>query len=322
MIEREAFSRIDLHLIRILHTVLSSGSVSRAALSLGMTQPSVSTALKRLRILLDDPIVVRSGMEMVPTEFGYRLKEPAETILREAARLLDSAREFDPGKATGVFRIAAPDYLDPLFLPRVFSEIRQRAPHVAVEVVALTEDFDYPLHLGHDIDLVIGNWLDPPQFLHLGRLLSDEVVCLVARDHPAVGAHDRGQWDVAYYLNSAHIAPMPMHPGARGVIDQLLDRLGLTRAIAARCAHFGLIPGVVANSTLMLTTGRLFCSRYIDHEALTILPCPVPFEAMHYYQLWHPRSQHGTSKRWLRDLVRDVARSLTAPASPHLIASP
>jgi DNA-binding transcriptional LysR family regulator len=59
------FDKIDLHLIRVLHTVLVERSVSRAALRLGMYQPAVSAALKRLRELAGDPLLVRSGAGMV-----------------------------------------------------------------------------------------------------------------------------------------------------------------------------------------------------------------------------------------------------------------
>ena len=64
MRETTPFEKIDLHLIRVLHTVIAERSVSRAAVRLGMHQPAVSTALKRLRDLSGDPILVRSGTAM------------------------------------------------------------------------------------------------------------------------------------------------------------------------------------------------------------------------------------------------------------------
>lgn len=314
MTEPKAFSHIDLQLVRILHEVLVQRSVSRAAVSLGMRQPAVSAALKRLRDLLGDPIVVRSGTHMVPTDVGRQFLEPAANILHEAERLFTDARQFDPVRTQTTFRVAAPDYLDPLFLPGVFQSVARQAPGATIEVVALTADFDYVQHLGQDLDLVIGNWLEPPEGLHLGRLLSDEVVCMVARDHPAVGLYARGAWDVAHYLASAHIAPGLLYPGGRGVIDQRLEQLGLERRITARCAHFGLIPQILVGSPWVLTTGRLFCSRYLQQAPLVVLPCPIPFGMMDYFQLWHPRNHASGRLRWLRDQVRKVALSLSMPA--------
>jgi hypothetical protein len=56
----------------------------------------------------------------------------------------------------------------------------------------------------------------------MGRLFGDDVVCLVALDHPAV----RRGWTQESWLESEHIAPTPTHPGARGVIDEHLEQPG------------------------------------------------------------------------------------------------
>lgn len=118
MRDQTLFDKIDLHLIRVLHTVLTERSVSRAALRLGMHQPAVSAALRRLRELAGDPLLVRSGAQMQPTDVGLRMVQPSADILRAAEGLFSDARQFDPRTSTRTFRIAASDYLDPQFLPR------------------------------------------------------------------------------------------------------------------------------------------------------------------------------------------------------------
>ncbi|MGI4779019.1 MAG: LysR family transcriptional regulator [Janthinobacterium lividum] len=299
--------KIDLHLIRVLHTVLTERSVSRAAVRLGMFQPAVSAALKRLRALSGDPLLVRSGAGMVPTDVALRMIEPAAGILRAAESMFANAREFDPRTATDTFRIAASDYLDPLFLPRLVAALKAGAPLCRVEIHPLSADSDYQGHLAQgDFDLVIGNWSEPPGDLHLARLFDDEVVSLVGAEHPAV----RRGWDAAAWLAAEHIAPMPTHPGARGVIDQMLDTLGLKRNIAARCAHFGLIPDMVAATRLVLTTGRQYCERFAQRLPVTVLPCPVEMPRLVYYQLWHERSHTSSAARWLRERTKTVAASL------------
>ncbi len=307
MRDHALFDKIDLHLIRVLHTVLTERSVSRAAVRLGMHQPAVSSALKRLRELAGDPLLVRSGAAMLPTDAALRMVGPAGAILRAAEALFSDARGFDPASATRTFRVAASDYLDPRFLPRLVAHIKHEAPLCPIEVLALTADAHYQAHLEQgEADVVIGNWPQLPSDLHLGRLFADEVVCLVSLEHPAV----RRGWSQADWLAAEHIAPMPTHPGARGVIDAHLDSLGLVRRITARCAHFSAIPGIVASSLLVLTTGRQYCERYTDHLPLAILPCPVAFPALLYYQLWHARTHHSAAAAWLRESVRAVAQSL------------
>lgn len=304
------FDKIDLHLIRVLYTVLTERSVSRAALRLGMYQPAVSASLKRLRELAGDPLLVRSGSGMVPTVAGLRMIEPAADILRSAEVLFSDARSFDPATAHHTFSLAASDYLDPLFLPQLVAQIKSLAPQCPIEIHPLSADSDYRHHLAQgDFDVVIGNWPLPPGDLHLGRLFGDEVVCLVSNQHPAV----RRGWDVEAWLTAEHIAPTPTHPGARGVIDDHLAAKGLVRNITARCPHFGLIPAMVAGSLLVLTTGRQYCERYTGVLPVQVLPCPVEFPRMMYYQLWHERTHASSAGRWLREQIKGVAAALRRP---------
>ncbi|MBN9412207.1 MAG: LysR family transcriptional regulator [Burkholderiales bacterium] len=311
MRDQSLFDKIDLHLIRVLHTVLTERSVSRAAIRLGMYQPAVSAALKRLRELAGDPLLVRSGSGMVPTDAGLRMIEPSASILRAAEVMFADARGFDPQTAINTFRVAASDYLDPLFLPRLVAQIKAQAPACQIEIHPLTADSDYRAHLAQGrVDVVVGNWRKPPDDLHMARLFGDEVVSLVATDHPAV----RRGWDQDEWLSAEHIAPTPTHPGARGVVDELLAELGLARNITARCPHFGLIPAMVASSLLVLTTGRQYCERFTSSLPVQVLPCPVDLPRMMYYQLWHERTHASSSARWLRERVKSVAAELRKDA--------
>ncbi len=307
MRDHALFDKIDLHLIRVLHTVLTERSVSKAAIRLGMHQPAVSASLKRLREFAGDPLLVRSGSGMVPTDAALRMLEPSASILRAAEMLFSDARGFEPATARNTFRIAASDYLDPLFLPQLVAQIKSQAPLSQIEIHSLSSASDYRMQLAQgDVDVVIGNWPEPPQELHLGRLFGDEVVCLVSKKHPAV----RRGWDQSSWLEAEHIAPGATHPGAKGVIDGHLAALGLQRHIAARCPYFGQIPAMVASTLLVLTTGRQYCARFVDALPVVILSCPVVFPRMMYYQLWHERTHTSAHGRWLRERVKSVAAAL------------
>ena len=307
MRDHAIFDKIDLHLIRVLHTVLTERSVSRAAIRLGMHQPAVSASLKRLREFAGDPLLVRSGTGMVPTEAGLRMVGPSATILRGAEMLFADARGFDPATARYTFRIAASDYLDSLFLPRLVVQIKELAPLCHIEIAPLSADSDYRAHLAHGgVDIVIGNWSTPPDDLHLGVLFDDEVVSMVSERHPAV----RRGWDQAAWLAADHVAPGATHPGAKGVLEEYLGAQGLERNITTRVAHFSLIPSMVASTLLVLTTGNTYCQRFVGRLPVRILPCPVKFPRMRYYQLWHERSHASAAARWLRERVKMVASKL------------
>ena len=314
MTERAEFDKIELHLIRVLQTLITERSVSRAAMRLNSTQPAVSAQLKRLRALTGDPLLVRAGNGMTPTEAALQLLDPATRLLQDADRLFSPRsrqRGFEPQASTLTFRIAASDYLDPLFLPELVAHLKHAAPQVRLDLLPLSGEFDYRRSLAKgEVDLVIGNWLGPPGELHLGRLMSDEIVCLVAEDHPASRLSARG-WSAERYLECEHVAPTPLHAGTPGVIDEHLAALGLKRDVVVRSAHFGIIPVMVAQSLLVLTTGRLFCTRYVDALPVRIVRCPVAFPPLTYYQLWHDLTHASAANRWLREQVREVARNLS-----------
>ena len=187
-----------------------------------------------------------------------------------------------------------------------------------LELLPLSGDYDYRRHLATgDVELVIGNWLEPPGELHLGKLISDEVVCLVSDGHPVARPAGSRSWTVEKDLSCEHVAPMPLHPGAVGVVEEHLQAMGLKRDIAVRASHFSLIPLMVADSLLVLTTGRLFCSRYVDTLPVRIVRCPIAFPPLSYYQLWHDLTHASSSMRWFREQVRDVARQLGNAGMPR-----
>lgn len=316
MNQRALFDKIDLSLIRVLHTVITESSVSRAAVKLRSNQPAVSAQLRRLRELTGDPLLVRSGQGMAPTDVALSLVEPAATILQQAQWIFgdkSAARGFDPATAEVTFRIAATDYLDPWFLPELTLRLRRLAPQSRLEVLPLGTQLDHRRSLARgEVDLVIGNWLQPSEELHLGRLLSDELVCLVSEDHPAARLPKEGKraWSVEQYLAAEHIAPLPFHPDGPGIIEQHLQAKGLERHIVVRHPHFAQIPYMVAGSLLVLTTGRRFCERYVRDLKVKVIRCPVPLPALNYYQLWHDLTHRSAASRWLREQVRDVVRTL------------
>lgn len=327
MTQRVDFDKIEIYLVRVLHTLITERSVSKAAIRLRTTQPAVSAQLKRLRELTGDALLVRAGNGMAVTEGAMQLLGPAASLLQEADRLFSPngrGQAFDASTHSGVFRVAASDYLDPWFLPTLVSHLKRAAPLLRLELLPLSGEFDYRRSLGRgEVDLVIGNWLLPPEELHLGRLMSDDVVCLVAADHPAVRLKP-AEWNAARYLACEHVAPTPLHPGAQGVIDDHLSARGMTRNVAVRSAHFGIIPMMVSSSLLVLTTGRQFCHRFTSALPVRIVPCPVPFPSLAYYQLWHDRTHAAPAMRWLREQVREVARTLPSAAaeSPWVPARP
>ena len=90
---------LDVRLMRILLLLLTECSVSRTAVVLGQSQPAVSLALKRLRDILGDPLLVRSGARLVPTDRGLEVAERVRKVLAEIDGLVEPEAAFVPVEA-------------------------------------------------------------------------------------------------------------------------------------------------------------------------------------------------------------------------------
>jgi len=302
---------LDLHLIRILYLLLVEKNVSRVALKLNQPQPSISASLRKLRELTGDPLLVRGARGMVPTQHGESLLKPAKRILDETESLFVRKAPFKPEQATRTFHIAAPDYLDARFLPNVVALLRRGSPNSRVVIHALGPGLDYLRMLSDgDMDLVIANWDEPPAHLHISKLFEDPIICTMRADSPYARRTAPDAMTLEDYLDLPHVAPTQMLPGYHGVIDAHLERQGLQRRVAVESPYFGVIPYMLTQSDLVLTTGRQFIRAYEKTLPLKSFTVPVKFPPMRFYQLWHQRVHQSTEHKWLRDQVSSAARLL------------
>ncbi|HEU4852973.1 MAG TPA: LysR substrate-binding domain-containing protein [Telluria sp.] len=303
---------LDLHLIRILYLLLVEKNVSRVALKLNQPQPSISASLRKLRELTGDPLLVRGARGMVPTQHGESLLKPAKRILDETEALFVKKTPFVPEEEARSFHIAAPDYLDSQFLPNVVSALRRGSPRSRIVIHSLGPGSDYNRMLADgELDLVIANWDEPPAHLHISKLFEDPIVCAMRSDGPYARRTRADAMTLSDYLSLPHVAPSQILPGYHGVIDTFLDRQGLRRNVAVESAYFGLIPHMLMQSDLVLTTGRQFIRSYEKTLPLKIFAVPVKFPPMRFYQLWHERVHQSPEHKWLRDQVSATAAALT-----------
>jgi DNA-binding transcriptional LysR family regulator len=297
---------LDTYLLRVFTLLVTERSVSRVAVRLQQSQPAISVALKRLRLILGDPLLLRDKGGMVPTERALALLPHARIALAEIDGMIEPPGVFEPKTSTGTFRIGAPDYLAPVFMANVVERVRRDAPRVRLVVHALGPTFDVEHALAEGaLDVVVGNWPEPPQQMHLSMLLEDDIVCLVNSRHPFArkGAITQDDYEAA-----AHVVPMPYSVSKRGMIDLALSSIRLERWVAVTVQSFGHAPYLVQNTDLVFTTARHFARFYADLLDLVILESPVAFPKMRFYQLWHERHHKSAAHQWIRGVLSDTGR--------------
>src|SRR6478735_8700869 len=96
---------IDLNLLRLFDAVYRARSVSRAAESLGLTQPAASHGLGRLRLLLEDALFTRAPGGVAPTPRAERLAVAVQSALGTLEMALNEPDRFEPGASRKTFRI-------------------------------------------------------------------------------------------------------------------------------------------------------------------------------------------------------------------------
>jgi DNA-binding transcriptional LysR family regulator len=300
---------LDIWLVRVLRTLLVERSVTQTALRLNQTQPAISTALRKLRETLNDPILVRGKSGMVPTEYGASLLASAQCVLREVDFVATPHGDFDPGRSRRTFRVAAPDYLNDFFMPTVIAQFREAAPHARLEIDSLTPTLDHAAALdAGELDLVIGNWPKPETRFEKSDLFADTVVCLMRADHPLAQTPMTRET----YLAAPHLAPTPYSGASGGAIDTGFARARAERRIVTTLPYFGLVPQVLLQSDLIFTTTRRFATHYANILPLAVVDVPIPFPRIKCYQLWHPQPDRPSDVGWLRMLMSQVSERLVA----------
>jgi DNA-binding transcriptional LysR family regulator len=291
---------LDLNLLRVFDAVLRDRSVTSAAKHLGLTQPAVSNALARLRAQFEDVLFVRTPTGMDATPFARELSEP----VRQALALLESALAhgpgFDPATSTRAFRFYMSDLGQIEFLPPLVERAQRVAPGVRLEAVSLeVEDIGDALAAGA-LDLAVGflPGLGPP--VRRQPLFRDPYVCLMRADHPDVGK----TLTKKKFLAASHA--LVSYKGGHRVIEEALERAGLSRKIALRVPHFTVVPMVLERSDLILILPAKVARVYERQGRFRFLPPPVPIPPADVAAHWHERFERDPGNRWLRETIMEL----------------
>lgn len=307
---QDTLYNLSLQDLQLLALLLQDCSVTRVAERSGQAQPAVSRKLQRLREVLADPLLVRSGSRLVPTERAAALRAPLGEILAQVARI-EAGGDFDPSRADRVFTIACADSLPPTFLPQVIAQLTAAGSRIGAHVRPVDPAFDVAQALEEgQIDLVISNNPHPREDLRIGPLFTDEVVCMVRAGHPLASLR---RVTLARYLRERHLVPHPSSLRRAGPIDGELAKTGYQRQVVATVPEFNLVPQVLLRTDLVFTTARRFAEYYAGQFPIALLAAPHEIPPMRFYQLWHERNHVSPASRWLRQQVQEVAEAHPAP---------
>ncbi|MBS0247317.1 MAG: LysR family transcriptional regulator [Proteobacteria bacterium] len=300
-------SNLDFNLLKVLDALVTERNVTRAGRRLGRSQPAVSNALQRLRILLGDDLLVRGPGGFVLTPRAEAIRMP----LRESITLIESclAQEpsFDPSTAVNVFRVTMPDRLSIAVLPKLFARIQRVAPNMPLQVQ--TADRQAALDLLEDdrADLALGTFDDTPNHLRTEFLLEDHLFCVYRRDHPI--ARRGARFDIDAVLSYPHlIVSATGQPTA--IFDDLLREHGLARRALMTVTNFTAVPQLLNATDMIGVFTKLAADVFHKSAGLAKRPVPIDVGGIATTMVWHNRYDRDRKHLWLRDQVKTVYGAL------------
>ncbi len=298
-------ANVDMNLFVVLHAVLEEGSATRAAKRLHVTQSAVSNALARLRELVGDPLVVRSGQGLVPTPRAEALAPHIAAAIGELSLALEGGAGFAPATSGRTFVLAAADPYQVRDVPRIAEAFARRLPCARLRVVSS----DYlavtnGMATGEiDAAFMPGPAVQPG---HQQRDLFEERGALVVRrDHPKVGA----RLTPALFNALGHIEVEVMlgRTGAgHRVAEQHWQRTGLKRQVAVVVPFFTAAAQVAARTDLVAGIPHRLAEVLCETLPLRIVPASFPMPSLTTVLAWHDRTDADPGARFFRELVLDA----------------
>ena len=298
---------IDLNLLVVLDALLTEKHVTRTGIRLHLSQPAISHSLNKLRVLLEDPLLIRQGNEVVLSSLAQNLQAPLKAILGQIETLFGQSIDFVPADSQRTFRLAMSDYGAAIVLPKLLVQLRELAPGTSLVVtqdsrLGMLEQVEQG-----KIDLAVGVFPTLPADICSDVLFEETFTCLLNRH----SLPDNGVLDLDSYLARPHLL-VSTDGNTEGEVDNVLRARGLQRRVAVNIPHWGAAPGMIADTDLILTVATRTLATLALGDALLALPPPMTVAPFNYVQVWHQRFDEDPAHRWLRDLVRQAS----TPSAP------
>ena len=298
---------LDCKLLSIFYYIYKFKSVSSAADYLAMSQPAVSNILNKIRAHYNDPLFLRIGNEMIPTELSKQLFPLVSEALNKVEIINNFTINFDEQASHQQFTIAMTDVSHLVLLPKISQYLKKHAPHIKLNVRAITSETSYQMENG-EIDLAVGFLPQLENGFYQQKLFEQYYVVLASKDHPRLTPN---HLTVEQYLAESHI-DIDAGIGHYHIENELLN-LELKRNILMRIPSY-LGVGLVVQETDAIATVPYYLSEVLLARGnLQIFDAPIAFPSYGVKQYWHMSCHHKTSHQWLRHMCYEIFSQVNEP---------
>jgi DNA-binding transcriptional LysR family regulator len=307
----EKLRQVDLNLLIVLAAIAEEKSITSAADRLRLSQPAVSRALQRARAMFHDELLVRSQGGFEATLRGRKILQELEVLLPRIHRLVMPSA-FNPASERTVFRIAGPDNVCSVVLPRLCRRYAKARHRVSFEFLPWQADALEMLEHGKlDLVLNIDDGLLPSHFSS-EKLYREDWICAVARE-----SRLGGQLSLKQYAAANHLVVATL-PGIQAIPDKQLAALGLARRSSFRLPYFSAALHCLPGTELVLTLTSGMKESVERNSSLRLVTAPRELQPFHFLMVWHPRLNTDGRHAWLREAMRAAARGSAPPHGSRL----
>lgn len=308
------FRTLDLNLLKVFEALMTEGSVTRAANALFMTQPAVSNALARLRESLGDPLFVRAGNGVMPTQRAAVLwNELAEALDRMRSALDPDA--FDPARAKVEFSLSMSDYTAGIVMPPLCGLLARAAPQARVRTLP-NNVVDIPDQLEDNrADCVLSAYINEAQYpghIRSRSLWLVEYACFMRRDHPLASMK---RLSTRAFLSARHV-DVSLGGQTPPSYDVYLSARGLSRDVAALVNHYNVAYEMLRHTDMIAVLPRHLGALTPHAPYLHAMALPMLAPPRTITLFWHQRNDTVPAQRWLRQTLVDLYASGENTATP------
>jgi DNA-binding transcriptional LysR family regulator len=292
------FNDADLNLIKVLDALVREVSVARAARRLGVTPSAISHALSRLRLMLRDPVVVRSGRTLRLTPRALTLAPVAASMCEAARGLLTGPPSKDPATWQDKLRILGSDYALAAWVFPALAVARTEAPSLKFAAISL-DAAEWERQLIDGVaDFAVRDQQPINSKLRCITLAEERYVVVMRPGHPL----SRGRLDLERYCRAAHALVSVSGGGFHGAVDRQLAVSGRTRNVMVSVPTFLAGVDLVRRSDLILSLPGRLAKHY--RGLVVSRPLPVPSPSFEVALVWHARIEGSLPHAWFRALIK------------------
>lgn len=297
---------VDLNLLRVFDALIEERHLGRAAARLGMAPSAMSGALSRLRLLVQDPVLVRSQGKMVPTPRAWELHGPIQRILGQVDALLASPPRFDPRSSRHTFTLATTDYAEFVLLPRLIQKLGALAPGVRIAVRPLSPDAPFAELQSGRVDLVLGELELAPEGTQRQVLFSERPVAVLRKHHPRI--REKSVLNPAQFEALDFVDVVP-RAGDAPRLGLQLQGAGLSHKVALTVPSFLVAPMLVAQTDHAAVLPERVARHFAALLPLRVLELPVKLPGQPLAMIWRKEAE-AAGVEWLRAVIAGVAHAL------------